>query len=166
LARVHFVKKARKDNKALGIKKGQSYYWWANRMPGSAQGIKRASLTPPRPSQVMAPGSFGSSVAELEERIGDITLESLVADGSDDNAAENLKSELDDIVGEIRQLAEEQIEKYDNMPEGLQQGDTGQLLEKRAQALNDWADELEGIEPDEDDVQSALDEAQAMSPSL
>lgn len=163
MARVHHVVCARKDNRAAGIKKGDSYWWWANRLPGHASGIKRYSKTPPRPSQVMPPGSFGSCAAELGERLGDITLGGLVA--SDDNRGEALKSELEDIVTAIRELADEQDEKFNNMPEGLQQGDTGQLLEARRDGLNSWADELEAVsvddDADDDDVQSALDEAQA-----
>jgi hypothetical protein len=154
MARVHFVKKARKDNKAAGVKKGESYYWWANRMPGRAFGVKRYSKTPPRPSQVAAPGSFRSCAAALQERLDDLTTEM---------SASDIKTELDDIALEARGLAEEQQEKFDNMPEGLQQGDTGQLLEERREALENWAEELELVGEDEDDLEGMIETAQAAS---
>ncbi len=47
MARAHFVKKARKDNPAAGIKAGDSYYWWKFRRGG-----KHYSKTAPRPSQL------------------------------------------------------------------------------------------------------------------
>lgn len=28
MARLHFVKSARKDNPSAEVKKGESYYWW------------------------------------------------------------------------------------------------------------------------------------------
>jgi hypothetical protein len=34
-------------------------------------------------------------------------------------------------------------DKFNNMPDGLQQGDSGQLLEARSQSCQDFADELD-----------------------
>lgn len=149
MPKVHFVKKARKANKALGIKKGQSYWWWKNRLPGSASGVKRVSFSPPKPSQV-AGNPFTSQVLSLGER-----LEELVAD-------ESLADEIVGIASDVRQLADEQQEKYDNMPESLQSGPTGELLKEREEALNAWADELESIEVGEEveQLEEALLEAQ------
>jgi DNA repair ATPase RecN len=47
------------------------------------------------------------------------------------------------VLEEIRTLGEEQQEKLENMPEGLQQGDTGQLLQERADNCESWAGEIE-----------------------
>ncbi len=44
---------------------------------------------------------------------------------------------------EIRSLGQSEREKYDNMPEGLQQGETGQTLDERANNCESWADEVE-----------------------
>ena len=55
----------------------------------------------------------------------------------------DLASALNDAAQELRDLGEECQGKLDNMPEGLQQGDTGQLLENRAQECESKADELE-----------------------
>ena len=166
MPRVHHVKKARKDNPA--VKRGDPYYYWEFRY-----GPKRYSATPPRPSQ-LTQSHFLSASLELQERIGDLTTE------------DDLEAARDEIAGEIDNLRDETQDSFDNMPEGLQQGDTGQLLEGRVEALEQWQQELEGLEfdIDEDDVaadaeddeereeaieaakQERLDELQAIEPYL
>lgn len=51
-------------------------------------------------------------------------------------------NDLESLAEQVREFGEEQQGKFDNMPEGLQQGDTGQLLEERAsnmeQAATPW----------------------------
>ena len=54
----------------------------------------------------------------------------------------------------IRALGEEQGEKFDNMPEGLQQGDTGQTLESRRDACESAAEEIDGIISEWEDAKS------------
>ncbi len=47
MARAHFVKAAAKDHPEHGIKKGESYWWWAFR---SAYGSRKVySKTQPKP---------------------------------------------------------------------------------------------------------------------
>ncbi len=84
-------------------------------------------------------------------------------------ADDTLKDSVEDIAQRLRDLADECTEKHDNMPEGLQQGDSGQLLEERADMCNSAADELDGIDfedfeepgewelPDADDGESEED---------
>jgi hypothetical protein len=144
MPKVNFVKAAAKDNRVA--KKGESYYWWKFRFGG-----KYLSKTPPRPSQ-LTQSDFLSRQMELEERIADLTAETY----------EQLKSEVDEIVGEIEALGEEQDEKLNNMPDSLQQGPTGELLEGRSSACQDWAGELEEVdlekdEPTEEDAKEALE---------
>lgn len=138
MPRVHFVKKARKNQKAHGIKKGDSYYWWAFRF-----GPKMVSKTPPKRQQLTR-SDFLISLYDLEDRI-----EGLQAD-------DTLSGEVESIIEDIRALAEEQEEKKSNMPEGLQEGDTGQLLDERKDGLESWADELEGVDlsVDEDEIRN------------
>lgn len=50
-----------------------------------------------------------------------------------------LKEQIEAIASELRTLAEEEQEKYDNMPEGLQGGDKGQAIETAAQMLDEAA---------------------------
>lgn len=133
MPKVNFVKAAAKDNRIA--KKGESYYWWKFRFGG-----KYMSKTPPRPSQ-LTQSDFMSRQMELEERIGDLRADTF----------EDLKSEVESIVEEIRSLGEEQSEKHDNMPDSLQQGPTGELLEGRASSCEEWADELEGVDLDVDE---------------
>jgi hypothetical protein len=95
-------------------------------------------------------------------------LQGALDDFREGGEASDLSSELTDIAGDIRTLGEECQEKHDNMPEGLQQGDTGQLLETRAQECEGKAEELESAaraldsfeEPeDEDDKEQAREDA-------
>jgi hypothetical protein len=130
MTRTHYVKKALKDNPVC--KKGESYYWWKFR-----RGSKQYSLTPPKPAQ-LTQSEFLSAVEGLRERIGGI-------DGADLAAA---RIDVEDIAGEIRELGEEQGEKLSNMPDGLQQGPTGELLNGRADSCEEWAGEVEGVDLD------------------
>lgn len=57
-----------------------------------------------------------------------------------------LKEQVEAIGSELRTLAEEEQEKYDNMPEGLQGGDKGQAIETAAQALDEAASAAENGE--------------------
>lgn len=166
MTKVHHVKSARKADPAHGIEVGDAYYHWkVNRFTPLQK-----SKTYPRPSQLAT--GFAQQVAEIGEHLADLGVGDDLA-----HAAENLRSDLEDVAQEARDLAAEQQEKLDNMPEGLRQGDTGQLLEERASALEGWADDLERIEvPARDDGESdenyrarleeALEEAQATEPAL
>jgi len=144
MPKVHLVKAAAKDNEVA--KKGESYYWWAFRFGG-----KRMSKTMPRPSQ-LTQSDFSSRQLELEERIGDLKADTF----------EDLKSDVESICEEIRMLGEEQSDKFSNMPDSLQQGPTGELLQGRADSCEEWADSLEGVdldvdEPTEADAENDLD---------
>lgn len=70
----------------------------------------------------------------------------------------DLKEEVQSLTGEIQSIADDEQEKYDNMPEGLQGGDKGSAIQNAADALTAAAesagdgniqeaiDSLEGIE--------------------
>lgn len=64
---------------------------------------------------------------------------------------------LVDLIAEIQQLGEEQEEKLGNMPDSLQEAPTGELLQERADACTEWADELENHVCEFEEVQSLLD---------
>ena len=142
MPRVNTVEHARKDYPEAGIKKGDKYYWWKFRYGG-----KHMSTTPPKPSQ-LTQSSFLSQLYEIQER-----LQSL--DATD---AESLKSEVEEIAGELRNLSEECENNKSNMPDGLQEGEVGQMLESRAEACSSAADELEGIDFDIDE-EALIEEA-------
>lgn len=135
--------KARKDYPASGIKKGDTYYQWATRttVGKSYVGTIHRSLTPPRPSQLTKSEFLGA--------IGDLMYDGW--DGVED--AEGLR----DVATTVRDIGQAEQDKFDNMPEGLQQGDTGQTLEERASQCSEWAD---AIDAKADELETALNEIQ------
>ena len=52
------------------------------------------------------------------------------------------------IVDELSNIQEECQDSLDNMPEGLQEGDTGQLLQERIDNIQEAIDELDSIDYD------------------
>lgn len=159
MPKVHFVKKARKAHKAGGIAKGESYYWWKF-MVGGRGGPKHYSKVPPRQSQ-LTQSEFLSALYAIQEEIEDL------------EADDGLGAAVEDIANRLRELGSEQEEKKNNLPDSLQDGSSGELLQERADACESAADELEGItfdvtdkeeEQTEDDYwQDKLDEVQSVS---
>lgn len=151
MARAHFVKKARKNYPDAGIKKGDSYYWWAFQY-----GPMIRSKTAPKPSQ-LTQSEFLSTVYDINER-----LESLSAE-----TAEDLESEVTSICDDIENLKSETEDKLNNMPEQLQQAQTGEMLQGRIDALDEMVSNLQSVSYDEvpeslegeDKAADALEEA-------
>jgi len=129
MAKVNFVKKARKDNQV--VKKGESYYWWQfYRQP------KMVSKTRPTRAQTIN-SPFLSAVAALEDQC---------------LCAIESPEEIEDIVNEIEELRDQTQESLENMPEGLQEGDVGILLQERTDYLEEWQTNIESLkEQFEDD---------------
>lgn len=148
MPKVHHVKKALKDNRVC--KKGESYYWWKVKT-GPASGIRRMSKTYPKSSQLTT-SEFLGSVYSLQEEMADAKFDTI----------EDLQAAVEDWVSQIEEIRDNCQEKFDNMPEGLQQGETGQLLEERVSLMDDWANNLQGVdlEPENDktDVQEFIAE--------
>ena len=136
-AKAVFVKKAQKDNPVA--KKGESYWWWKFRYGGIHYSKER-----PRQSQ-LENSPFLSGIRALEERLEDLSLDGTERD------ADGIQSEVEDIISEIRSLGDECQEKLDNMPEGLQQGSSGELLQERVDECESMASELESISFDDYD---------------
>jgi hypothetical protein len=141
MARAHFVKKARKDNPAC--KAGESYYWWSFRFGG-----KHYSLKPPRASQ-LTQSEFLGAIYTVKESMEDFTL----GDGvkTTESAKDDFESAIEGWVSEIESAGEVAQEGKDAMPEGLQEGDVGQMLEGRVDSAGEWASELQGIDLDPED---------------
>ena len=138
MARVHLVKAARKAIPEAGIVKGEPYYWWKFRYGG-----KRVSKTPPKRSQ-LTQSDFYARLWDIEDDVV-----------SQAEANSDLASVRDDVVSQLQELRDETEEKLNNMPEGLQQGSTGELLQERIDALESAIDEYEGLEleePSDDDL--------------
>ena len=141
MPRVMIVKKAQKTQGECGrcsakIEKGDGYKWWKFRFGGRRVRCLKPECSP-KPSDLTQSEFYGTLYGIKES----------VEKGLDDfrNGGEpvDLASALNDAAQELRDLGEECQGKLDNMPEGLQQGDTGQLLENRAQECESKADELE-----------------------
>lgn len=142
MPKVHHVKAA-KDYPDHGIKKGDMHYTWSMLLgPRSSRTYRQ--IAPPRRSQLTT-SEFLSAVYDLEDRI---------------SALDDL-SDIEDIVSALEELAQEQDDKYENMPEGLQQGDTGQMLQTRAEGCRSAAQELEAIETDFDEEEPEDDDAKS-----
>lgn len=120
-------RKAAKDYPAQGIKKGDEYYYTKLRLQRG--GIVKRSLTPFKPSQ-LTNSPFKSGWLAAQEAWGDSAKQ-----------PEDMRAAAE----AIREIGEECREGFDNMPEGLQQGETGQMLECRADEAERIADELESL---------------------
>jgi prefoldin subunit 5 len=139
MTRVHFVKKAQKDNSV--VKKGESYWWWKFRWGG-----KHFSKTCPRSSQ-LTQSDYLSSAYALQEQIEDMNI------NPDDLQA--AADELRSVADEVRNLGQEQEDKIGNMPDSLQDSDTAQMLQGRAEACEEVAGELESAADDIENLDPA-----------
>lgn len=136
MAKVTFVKKARKAIKGTDIKKGDSYYWWA---PGF-RGPKRYSKTQPKPSQTTA-NEFLSAVYSIQEDMDEFS--------EDDRAT--IQEKIEEWKGQIEEARDQLQDKFDNMPQGFQDGDTGQEMQTRINDCDSWIGELDNIDPEDED---------------
>lgn len=72
---------------------------------------------------------------------------------------ELLQGKIQDISSEVEVLRDDEQEKFDNMTEGLQQTERGQLCEAASQALDEVFNGFESISGSFDDIFSNLDDA-------
>lgn len=141
MPRVH-QRVAAKDYPNFGIEKGQKHYHWVLKTgPRSSREFRQ--INAPKRSQLTTSDFLGQAY--------DIQDERLITDNI--SSADDLNSIADDVEA----LGQEQQEKFDNMPEGLQQGPTGEMLEERVQQCESWA---ESIRSAASDLEQALDELQ------
>jgi hypothetical protein len=118
-------KRAAKDYPQQGIKKGDMY-WFAEVKTGPRSSITIRSSAPIARSRLTA-SEFLSQAYDLSDRIDKAdTVEELESIKDD---FESLKSETEDKLG--------------NMPEGLQQGQTGELLQERIDQIDSLVSELD-----------------------
>ena len=143
MPRVTFVKSARKANPVAEV--GQSYYWWKFRFGG-----KRYSRVPPKPSQ-LTQSEYLSSIRGLIERCEHAQGRTVMVSDFEDMR--------DEIVSDVTELRDTCQDSLDNMPEGLQQAPTGELLQERIDALDSAESELENLEVEEPD--DSLDDEEA-----
>jgi len=161
MARTHFVKKSQKATRCLAcgqeIPVGSSYQWF--KMKTTYGGIKKSYHT----SCTIPPSHRTTS------RMGQIWDAQAALDLSAAEDFDGLREQMEAFGQEIRQVAEEYSESADNMESGFGHATyQSDELRERAEALENWADEVEqwefsGDEPDPDDYvmtdQEAYDEA-------
>ncbi len=142
MPRVHYVKKARKNHKKDGIKKGESYYWWKfNFRP------RITSKTKPKPQQLTR-SDYLITLLDISDIISGLNPES---------GAEAIAAEIDGIKETVEELKNQCEESLENMPEHLQDTSaSGELLAERIEELESYYDELNGIDVDEEMDEEAL----------
>ena len=135
MARVHH-RKAAKDYPQFGIAKGDMHYY-VKIKTGPRSSREMRSKTPFKRSQ-LTQSDYLSQLYDWEDSKAEI---------SDMESAQQF-------ADDIRALGEEQDEKFNNMPEGLQQGDSGQMIEARRDACEAAAGEIEEIISEWEDAKS------------
>ena len=134
MARAHTAKAA-KDYPEHGIKKGDTYYYWAH-----FRGPKQMSKTPPRQSQLTGSSKLSNVYAAdeaLSDALGDATCPQDVATALEEaaQAVEECISEYDEAVSNLEE----------GFPNGCPQID--ETTEARDN-LESWKDELESAQSD------------------
>ena len=136
MARLNFVKKARKDYPESNIKKGDSYYWWKFNF-----GRKQKSRTKP-PRSRLTQSSFYSQLYDIQD----------TAEGT--FTVEGIEGDLGTMVSDLQNLLDECQDSLDNMPEQLKDTSAaGETLTERIESMETYISELEAIDTSfEDDL--------------
>lgn len=75
------------------------------------------------------------------------------------NAMEEYKGKIDDLKSELEGYKDDERTKYDNMSEGLQQGENGQKIDSAANALEEAFDEADNVVNSLDTIIEKINEA-------
>ena len=136
MARLNFVKKARKDYPESNIKKGDSYYWWKFNF-----GRKQKSRTKPSRSR-LTQSSFYSQLWDIQDTIAETMT------------VEGVEGDLESLISDLQNLLDECQESLDAMPEQLQETSAaGETLTERIENMETYINELESIDTSfEDDL--------------
>lgn len=136
MPKVQLINKAGKDYPEFGIKKGESHYVWS--MKKQHGGVVRRSKTYPRQSQLTL-SEYKVAAHQLNEAVEDFNASTL----------EEAMSFVEEMKSDIEALMEEQQEKLDNMPDGLRESDTGNLIQERIDALESYLSEFDSLDVEE-----------------
>lgn len=129
-AKVHHVKKARKANKSLGIKKGQEYWWWKFRYGG-----KQISFENPGVSYQVRLTEYEQSVLDFRNRIEELSKLPNIQD-------------KETLVEDIEAYRDELQNRLDNVPDSLQEN---HILNERIEEVEEILQGAEDLEADEDE---------------
>lgn len=138
MPKVITIRKAQKAQGSCGncrkpIEPGDSYRFWKFRYGGKHVRCMATACSPKASN--LTQSEYLSGSASIEETFNEAVSQAA--------CLQDIIDALNEASETTRELGEEQGSKLDNMPEGLQQGDTGQLLEARRDACETVADELE-----------------------
>jgi chromosome segregation ATPase len=148
MPRVHFVKKALKDNDV--VKKGEPYYWWKFRHGG-----KHLSKTHPRQSQLTQSDKL-SRLYAAQEGVEDAALSGEFT-GTD---VDNLRQAVDDAKSEVESVKEEYEESHSNMESAFPNGcPVMEEIQEKVDACEGIIDSLDSALSELDGLDSDLDEA-------
>ena len=145
MPRVTRVAKARKDQGRCSgcgcdIKKWDSYLWWQFAFGTKNKRCAKPACAPK--ASDLTQSEYYGNMASHEETLSDIRSR-LTADQDDD--LESLSGEVNDLADEIESYGQEQEDKRSNMPEGLQDSETGELLQARADACQELSSQLQDL---------------------
>jgi hypothetical protein len=140
MPKINHVSKSQKDQGTCAgcgveIKAGDPYKWIKFRFGGRKVRCETCKFK----DSDLTQSEFLSQVYDLNDRITGL---------SDLDNLDDLQAEVEDIASEYETLADECAEKKENMPEGLQDGEVGQLLEERSDGCREVSDNLQGIDFD------------------
>jgi len=141
MPRVHTLK-ARKAYPDIGVEKGDTYYKWSTRMTvgKSYRSTIHRSKTMPTRSQLTS-SAFYSAIY-----------------GAFDDTSLSSSDDIRSLAEQVREIGQEEQSKLDNMPEGLQQGATGEMLQERIDACESSADELDSLADEMDQAETDHEE--------
>ncbi len=144
MAKLHFVRKARKAIPSSGIEVGDSYYHYKRRVNGKGT-PKVCSKTKPRRSAYATSSPFLGALMDLED-----ALNGLVAGNG---PTEYIIGWLETVASEVEALGDDCMDKSQNVELGMKNGAgamSAELLQARAEhcsalasALREAASELE-----------------------
>lgn len=132
MPKVHHIK-ANKDYPDEGIKKGEMYFKWSLKT-GPRSGMTFRSKSHPRQSQLTT-SDFWSTFYGISEQAEDLIP-----------SMDDVETERDNVVQELESLRDETQSRFDNMPDGLQQGETGQRLENRVSELESLIESINSVD--------------------
>lgn len=143
-----YIKTAGKDYPEIGVKRGETYHEWAffRQKPQKSKNYPSRSQLTQREELQMIYNTYDGATASY---------------GPDD---------VKDMAEQLREAAGIAQEKYDNLPEGFQQGDRGQALEELISNVEQAASDLEYLadrmeeEGEEWDQDETLNEINATEP--
>lgn len=152
MPKVHHVK-ARKDYPEDGVAKGEMCYVWTLKT-GPRSSRKYRSKERPKQSQLTTSEFFQAIYSAQED-----------ADEHPPESWDDFDSVLQSIKDRLEEIRSETEDKYNNLPEGFQNGSSGERLQGRVDAVQELIDELDNIDTsweddfDEDNNAKADDES-------